>query len=275
LESALSFLFLSDHNPAGSGAMSFQMCIDRWREKGEGAAADHVSAALVAFGERHPLVLENLNADVHLTPHLREELLKQLRRVDPNDPVAVVGKVESFCRAHEGIGPRQPTAQCSDLGHVQRRAALHASLTSAAQWNSPFRRKGCSPSLSIDHILRLDLKNQRLWLNGVWLSRFQMWSFYQSRWAEDPFRKVSTRGDELARRLGLGHIVPPVEMLLWTHRLKSHQSATVPTTFDAALSEWFRPGGKTQPLIGDDGLREIVHPAITGDQLTGRIEPTV
>ena len=202
-------------------------------------------------------------------------MLKQLTRVDPTDRVAVKGKVESFCRAHEGKGPRQPTAQKSDLGHVHSRTTLDEYLTSAGNWNSPFRRRGFSSALAIDLILRLDLAGQRDYLNGIRLSRYQMWSFYQSRAISNPFQRVSKETDQLVRQLGLGHIVPPIELLLWTHRLRPDQPASVPTTLDAALSEFFRPGGKTHPLVGKDGLREVVHPPISGEQLTRPIEPAV
>jgi hypothetical protein len=254
---------------------NFRQIIDRWRFLGKHAEADHVSAAIVTFQAIYPQILENFDGDANLKRHQREELLNQLTRVDPNDLVAVQGKVESFCRAHEGKGPRQPTAQRSDLGHIHSRATLTEYLASSGNWTSPFRRRGFSATLAVDLILRLDLASQRDYLSGVRLSRYQMWSFYQSRAITDPFRGVSKESDQLERRLGLGHIVPPVELLLWTHRLRPEQTASVPTTLDAALYQFFRPGGKTHPLTGDDGLREVVHPPISGDQLTRPIEPAV
>src|ERR1039458_2883971 len=110
--------------------MSFEQIIDRWRSAGKHADAEQVSTALLTFQAIHPQVFKNLDGDVHLKPHQREELLLQLTRIDPNDVLAVFGKVESFCRAHEGKGPRQPTAQRSDLGHVHSRAKLNEYLAS-------------------------------------------------------------------------------------------------------------------------------------------------
>jgi hypothetical protein len=255
--------------------MSFSQLIEQWRSAGKHADANHALAALRTFQAIHPQVFENLDNDAHLKATHRAELLDQFMRIDPADPKAVSGKVESFCRAHEGNGPRQKTAQRSDLGHVHSRSMLNEYLMSAGSWTSPFRRKGFSAGLAIDLILRLDLALQRECLTGIRLSRYQMWSFYQPRAASDPFRGISKETDQLVRRLGLGHAVGPVELVLWTHRLRPHQRASVPTTLDAALYQYFRPGGKTRPLTGVDGLPEVVHPPVSGDQLTRPIEPTI
>jgi hypothetical protein len=255
--------------------MSFLELVNEWRSDGKHADADLASAALQTFRETHPQVFENLEIDDHLRPGDRQELLKQLTRVDPHDERAVCGKVESFCRAHEGRGPEQKTAQRSTLGHVHSRELLNELLTSAGNWASPFRRRGFGAGLVIDLILSLDLAQQQECLDGIRLSRYQMWSFCQSRAYSDPFRGVSKTAAQLARRLGLGHLRPPVELIIWTHRLRPHQRAAVPTTFDAALYEFYRPGGKTRPIKGTDGLREVVHPPISGDQLTQPIEAVV
>jgi hypothetical protein len=70
----------------------------------------------------------------------------------------------------------------------------------------------------------------------------------------------------------MGCTDPQQELLLWTHRLLSHQQAHKPTAFDAEAYEYFRPGGKTQPLTGTDGLHEVVHGPIGGGQLVARIQ---
>jgi hypothetical protein len=72
--------------------------------------------------------------------------------------------------------------------------------------------------------------------------------------------------------LGLGCADRDEELLLWEHRLEAHQHAHRPTAFDAEAYEYFRPGGKTQPLSGSGGLHEVVHPMITANQLAARIE---
>jgi hypothetical protein len=99
-----------------------------------------------------------------------------------------------------------------------------------------------------------------------------MWSFYQPRALDEPFRGVSKDRSELIRRLGLGLTKPGKDLLLWAHRLEPHQTAHKPTAFDAEAYEYFRPGGKTRPLSGTDGLYEVVHPPVSSDQLVAQIE---
>ncbi len=80
------------------------------------------------------------------------------------------------------------------------------------------------------------------------------------------------------RRLGLGHIDLTREVLLVLgHRLPGGITPHTPTTFDAETSEYYRPGGSTKPLSGPDadGMPEVVHDPITGDQLALAVERAV
>ena len=132
------------------------------------------------------------------------------------------------------------------------------------------RRRTAAPV--VDGLLRRDLTGQQRLLQDIFVSKRLIWSFYQSRSPDDPFRGVAKSAPELVRRLGLGLTNPREELLLWGHRLRTEQTAHRPTAFDAADYEFFRPGGKTRPLSGGDGFPEVVHRPITGDQLTLRIE---
>jgi hypothetical protein len=72
--------------------------------------------------------------------------------------------------------------------------------------------------------------------------------------------------------LGLGLTGPDEELLVWEHALQPPQTAHRPTALDAEAYEYFRPGGKTRPLSGTDGVHEVVHRPIRADQLVARIE---
>jgi len=63
-----------------------------------------------------------------------------------------------------------------------------------------------------------------------------------------------------------------VELLLWQHKLEPHQTAHKPTALDAESFDYYRPGGKTRPLSGTDGLPEVVHQPVSSNQLAGMIE---
>jgi hypothetical protein len=266
--------------------MGFREIIDRWRAGSRPDDADHAETALHAFVDladadrkaKNEQVLENLGLDRKISQAKREELLKQLLTVDPRDSESVIEKVVTFCRAHQCSGPGQPTAQRSSLGHVETREKLKATLASSrgasATSFATRRRRGAGPTVAA--ILRLDLARQTDRLRGICLSKRVMWSFYQPRSPDEPFRGVSKEASELVRRLGLGLTdLSKDELILWGHRLESHQTAHIPTAFDAADYEFFRPGGTTEPLSGDDGLREVVHRPITGDQLSHPIESAV
>ena len=257
--------------------MAFQTILDAWQAEGRFDDAGHALAALATFGKvsaAHAQVLDNLDNDPRISSAKRRALLEQLLNAVADDEDIVVSNVVNFCRAHQCKGPKQPTAQQAYLGHVEERAKLERTLASAsrASAKSGITRRRRSAAPAVDHILRADLESQRNLLKTVYLAKRIMWSLYQSRFLDEPFHRVSTEAGELVRRLGLGVTDPSKELLFWAHRLLPHQTARVPTAFDAADYEFFRPGGKTMPLTGDDGMREVVHPPVTGDQLTHRIE---
>jgi hypothetical protein len=257
--------------------MGFQQILDRWRAIGRSTDADHATTAFVtlrAFRAKYSQVVENLDTDRAITQAQRCELLEQLLTAVADDGEIVEGRIQAFCWAHQCRGLQQSTAQTACLGHVERRSNLEKTLESAGMGSATSfttrRRRTAAPT--VDHILRCDLAGQHSLLVDISLSKRLIWSFYQSRSPDDPFRGVITSAPELVRRLGLGLTNAGEELLVWGHRLRPGQTAHRPTAFDAADYEFFRPGGKTRPLTGDGGLREVVHRPITGDQLTFRIE---
>ena len=136
----------------------------------------------------------------------------------------------------------------------------------------PVVRRCRSVGLTVDELLAKDLAGQKSLLAGKYLAKWIMWGFYQPHRLGTPFHGVAKQPSELIRRLGLGHTDPHEELLLWEYRLEPDQTAHRPTAFDAEQNEFFRPGGKTLPLSGADGLNEVVHRPITGNQLEARIE---
>ena len=105
-----------------------------------------------------------------------------------------------------------------------------------------------------------------------------MWSFYDPGDRSDPFSGIGKSAIELHRRLGLGNIdISNEEMLLFGHILPGTSSAYTPTAFDAETSKFFRPGGRTKPLSGpnSDGMPEVVHDPVTGENLVHPIERAV
>jgi hypothetical protein len=253
-------------------ASGFQEIIDRWRAAGEAANADHVEQALATFQRRYPQVLANLATDKHVAASNRERLLRQLELVDPHDAGVVEGKVFGFCRSYQGAGPRNATAERAHLGHVEERKKTEETLSSTSMARSALSRRNRNVSLLVDDLLRRDLAGQQSLLGGSLLSRWLMWAFYQPRSLDDPFRGVGKGRTVLVRRLGMGCTDPQQELLLWAHRLLPHQRAQKPTALDAGAYTYFRPGGKTQPLTGTDGLHEVVHGPIGSDQLVARVE---
>jgi hypothetical protein len=251
--------------------MGFQQILDRWQADGRTTHASHSSLALATFRTTHPQVFANLDEDGNIEQGYREELLGQLLNAHPHDLGVVRSKMESFCRSHQGLGTENAAARHADLGHVEDRSKTERALASVARPTSGVTVKD-SGALVIDKIVRLDLAGQRRLLKGFWLSKYQMWSFYRPRTRNDPFQGLSLRARSLRRRLGLGQIDPTTPLLLWVHQLRSDQVARTPTTFDSEINEFYRPGGKTQPLTGSGGLNEVVHPPVTGDQLTLRIQ---
>ena len=251
--------------------MSFQDIIDNWRKTGRTAHAEHVSVALKVFRLQHVQVFINLDTDKQITQSKRQELLEQLLTAAAYYDV-VVSRIVSFCQAHQCLGPPRGTAQRASLGHVEERRKTEKTLASAALPTSGLTRRRRSSALVIDKILRCTLPEQCDLLHGIPLSKYQIWSFYHPLSLDDPFRGIVQRHHELVRKLGLGHVDPSSELLLWAHRLQPEQVAHIPTTFDAELNEYFRPVGKTEPLSGSGGLPEVVHPPVNGDQLSHSME---
>lgn len=137
------------------------------------------------------------------------------------------------------------------------------------------RRRGSfrgSAEMHVDDLLAMTLSQQRLLLADRRLRQYMMWSFHQEEFLDAPFSGVDTTCTELRRRLGLGQFVASAaKVLYWAHRLRPNQIAHRPTAFDAADNPYFRPGGRTRPLDGaGDGMPEVVHDPVSGDQL---VEP--
>jgi hypothetical protein len=130
--------------------------------------------------------------------------------------------------------------------------------------------------MSVDDLLQLTMEQQKVLLAGRNLSKYNMWSFYQTAHPDLPFTSVTRTYDELKRRLGLGLMSDPnAEAMYWAHRLESEQTAHSTTAFDAADYPFYRPGGRTRPLDGaSDGLPEAIHVPVDGAQLAESITAT-
>ena len=249
--------------------MGFAMIIRAWKANPRTKTKARLAAKCLKWlRAAHRQAFANLDKDPFISTAKRKDLLEQLL-VAPATPPATKDRVETFCLAHLATGPRDRDAEGAALGHVRSRARCEASFSSAAMPRSPFTRSRRSPSLAVDYILSCTLPDQRKSLGGIYLSDNQMWSFYQHDHRDDAFSGISKQRDELVRRLGLGS--HRGELLLWQHRLDWQEPRT-PTAFDAGLDPYFRPGGRTRPLSGRGGLSEVVHPPITGWQLTSPIE---
>lgn len=252
--------------------MAFQTILDRWRRAGRASDADRAKAALATFAARHSQVRDNLDDDRQLLQADREALLKQIILVDVTNAELVEGKVLGYCRSHQCAGRMNATAQKAALGHVEERRKTEKTFESTVFAKTPLVRQNRTAVLFVEKLLAEDVTQQRSLLNGCLLSGWLMWGFYQPRRLDAPFQGVSKNRSELVRRLGLGRADPDEELLLWEHRLEAHQTAHRPTAFDAEAYDYFRPGGKTQPLAGTDGLHEVVHVPVAGSQLAAPIE---
>jgi hypothetical protein len=146
-------------------------------------------------------------------------------------------------------------------------------LGSVGLSRAPLARRQVRIGLLVDDLLNKDLAGQKSILGSSRLGRWLMWSFFAPAAATSPFDAATKVRAELIRRLGLGCTDPRQELLLWEHRLQPPQTAHTPTAYDAETYEFFRPGGATRPLDGvGDGLDEVVHLPVSGEQLATRIE---
>lgn len=250
----------------------FNEVLDRWRNGDRSLDADLAETGLGQLHLKYPQVVENLAQDPQISLSKREELLGQLVLVDVNDASLVEDRLFRFCRSHQCQGRRNDTAEQANLGHVEKRGKFEATIASSMHAKSGVTRRRRAVGLFVDAILSRNADDQRALLCGCLLSRWLMWSFYQSRHLEQAFAEVSRNRADLIRRLGLGSANSNDEFVIWTHRLRPGQRAHTPTAFDAEAYEWFRPGGKTKALAGDDGLSEVVHGPVSSDQLIERIE---
>ncbi len=260
--------------------MAFQDVLDRWQQRGR--HADRFAGAevldLVTRADGH--VFQNLDSDPEVTDGQREQLLDHVLQDQPATPQAALKRLCEFCRqlANQLSGAPEPAAHSAALGHVKSRTAwqryIEGSHGSSARGFATRRRR--SAAMTVDDLLRLRVDQQQRLLAGRNLSRYNMWSFYQSAHPDSPFSDVTRTYDELKRRLGLGLMADAnTEAVYWAHRLESGQTAHRSTALDAADYAFYRPGGRTQPLDGaDDGLPEVVHVPVDGSQLVEPITST-
>ena len=260
--------------------MAFQDVLDRWQQGGRHAERLAGAAVLDLLTRADVQVFQNLDSDPEVTDDQREQLLDHLLRDQPTTPQAARDRLCEFCRQgdHQLSGASEPAAQSAVLGHVKSRTAwqryVESSHGSSARGFATRRRR--SAAMTVDDLLRLGVDQQQRLLAGRTLSRFNMWSFYQSAHPNSPFRNVTRTYDELKRRLGLGLMADAnAEAVYWAHRLASGQTAHRTTALDAADYAFYRPGGRTQPLDGaNDGLPEVVHVPVDGSQLVEPITAT-
>jgi len=256
--------------------MAFDAVLDNWRTGGRARDAEKARRALSTFAAAHPQPYENLCRDPNMDDQTRADLLEAFLASPRRDGSTLAGAFEAFCRdGRKTAGPPDTLASASALGHTVPRDRFEEAIGSTRNARSPLRRRTLSPAPGVDRILRSGLNKQRDMLRYTKLRKYLMWSFCDRRHRAQPFRQIGKRASELRRRLGLGHTdLKKQELLLFAHRLPSGTKAYVPTTLDAELGQFFRPGGRTKPLSGpaSHGMPEVVHDPVTGRSLIARIE---
>lgn len=260
--------------------MAFQDVLGRWGRAGRHAERSAAEVVLDLLTRADVQVCQNLDNDPDVKDEQREQLLDHLLQAQPTTPQAALDSLSRFCYLPENQlgGAPEPTAQSAALGHVKSRTAwqryIESSHGSSARGFATRRRR--SAAMAVDNLLRMSVDQQRTLLAGRNLSRYNMWSFYQSAHPDSPFTNVARTYDELKRRLGLGLMTDEnAEAIHWAHRLEPAQTAHRTTALDAADYAFYRPGGRTQPLDGaNDGLPEVVHAPVDGSQLAEPITAT-
>ena len=256
--------------------MGFDAVLDNWRTGGRARDAEKACRALSTFAAAHPQPYENLCRDPNMDDQTRADLLEAFLARPRRDGSTLGGAFEAFSRdGRKQGGPPDSLASKSALGHTMPRTALESQLAGTRNATSPLKRRGLSPVATTDRVLSCRLDEQQDMLRHTKLRRRLMWSFYDTRHARLPFRRIGKRASELRRRLGLGHTdLRTQQLLLLAHRLPSGMEPCVPTTLDAELGEFFRPGGRTKPLKGpaSQGMPEVVHDPVTGRSLVARIQ---
>lgn len=181
---------------------------------------------------------------------------------------AIESVVTRFCREAANESLRIPVTQSADYryGHV----IPHKHLQRLIEQDPvrPESRTDGSAEVFVDELVSKPLSEQQDDLKDIKLRRYLMWICYQPSSPDHPFSGVTTTRDELRRRLGLGFDAYKGELLYGIFQLPSGSVAYQPTSFDAELNIYFRPGGKTHPLDGaEDGLHEAVHAPLSAKEL--------
>ena len=240
--------------------MSIADVLDRWRAEGRSADAGRADEILQTLRRSVARGLENLESDPLIDDPMRAAFVEALLRASTGQWLEVALE---FCRAGLRHGPpraRRPEqfGHAIPVRNLEKR--LPKSGASGLVWGSD--------GAALEALLRRDLEGQKRYLANFHLAQHQMWSFHQDGHPDDPFHAVSTRSHELRRRLGLGHVAPEHALAWCAHVPPASLGVHLPTTLDSDLNPWFRPGGRSQPLSGDDGLPEVVHESVGVEALT-------
>lgn len=260
--------------------MSFSDILTRWYGAGETAEADLGIEILNVFQSEFTQAFANIDADSNISDSARESLLQEWVNNGSKVPTEIESAFDDFCRnGKKKAGPLDRTAQGSTLGHTMTRRKLENWFGSAGSPTSPLTL-GTGPSLapSVDRFLRDDVDTQRRKLPRTPPPMPLMWSFYDPSSIDDPFRLIGENKIHLHDRLGLGHIgLSTNDLLIFAHKLTDDIQAHTPTTFDAEISEYYRPGGITEPLTGSygPGMPEVIHDPVSRAHLLQRIRETV
>jgi len=211
-------------------------------------------------------------------PASRSELLQ---RVSPHkaDPAGIPKEAVKFCRANLRQGPVFPASAAASLVHVHRRQAL---VNAIVQSPTPMRRSRAEALVNdllgggIDEAAKL--AKQKASLADKTLSLYQLWC-YPAADPRKPFDEIGSTRAEAVNTLGLGGFADDTSEVLvrWAHAAPAAIKVCRPTAWDAGADNvYWRPGGYTYKLdSAGNGVQELIHDKITGENLIAPIEELI
>jgi len=231
-------------------------------------------SGLQRYKSRYKRQCANLEADAHLTKTHKREFRTHWSRFRSGSVEAFAKKFFYDPKRHQ-LGPEQLIDASELLGHLRRLDSLARRLTEF-------------PSLGLDihQATRLvrdlvflnadSLKRRcgRMFRSGETLSAYLMWSYRNTLNVTDPFDGITLA--DLPCRLALPSFGSG-QHIAFGHRKHTSTRYTIPTAFDAGLSQEWVPGGKTKPLSScarryPEGLPEIVHGPTQFDYIATRLQ---
>lgn len=199
--------------------------------------------------EHYPWLADNLDQDLNLTHDQKSAFLEHLRMIPEDD---ILSSGAKYCYGFQLLGPEQEHSNGAVFGRLMFESAFVDLVA------EEFGISAESAQTLLEDYYESEVDEIKDDISDLSMSKYLMWSFLADKDDDEGFLKMDFK--HLSCQLGIDASAP---CFVYGHKTPEDIEMKKPTFFDAALNEFWRPGGRTEPLGKCEhlveGLEEFVH----------------